>query len=58
MAITQITTTEIFMEEDSTTTVETLHLVESVVLSDDAEDVGGFTPMFAPLFLQQLGETA
>jgi len=54
--VTQIRTEEIFMEGDSTTTVETLVLCESVNLQTEPEG-GEFTPCFGPLFRGQIGET-
>jgi len=52
----QVTIEEIFMEDDATTTVETLVLIEAVNLFT-VDDLGEFTPMFGPFFCGQIGET-
>jgi len=56
MHIEQVTNTEIFMEGDSTITVETLVIVESIILWTP-EDEAEFTPMFAPMFAPDFAET-
>lgn len=52
MQIEQIIDTEIFMEGDSTITVETLVLVEAVTLAADPNE---YTPAFAAVLQAQGG---
>ena len=54
MNIEQITTTEIYLEGDSTTTVETLCIVEHVTIACDDDEAGEYTPMFAALLSRRI----
>lgn len=55
-AMIELTETEILLEGDSTTTVETRVYVESIVLFTK-EEVAEFTPMFQPMFAPDYSET-